>query len=256
MRKKIVPFRAHMSAQRAGQGLPAEGSSRGFVFYSSGDPFDYDYLTQLLPKSTPSPDSLPTDGEMMYGGGSVLGGASDDMLFQNLGVSDDSSTQVQVEAYLAGSLERHFSNHWGAEGSEADESAKRDSPWGKGRIKGVWSGILGISADMLPWVGRVPKLASGRSEPARRGLLQASSPCLSAPGEWISAGFTGEGMVHAWLCGNAVARMVLGDEYSGLDSIRQGSTPHGRDVPLPDAFVITEKRLKKAKLEDLMAKAK
>ncbi|KAG1775012.1 hypothetical protein EV702DRAFT_973857 [Suillus placidus] len=34
----------------------------------------------------------------------------------------------------------------------------------------------------------------------------------AAPVEWIAAGYSGEGMVHAWLSGKAMAEMVLGHE--------------------------------------------
>ena len=32
------------------------------------------------------------------------------------------------------------------------------------------------------------------------------------PREWIAAGYSGEGMVHVWLCSRALALMVLGLE--------------------------------------------
>lgn len=234
MRKRVIPLRGHMSTQRPGQGLAPESTSRAFVFYPSNHPFAFDYLTQLLPQNQ---SSLPSHQEMMYGGGAILGGVSEDVLFENLGISDDSGTQFQIEAYLAGSLQRYFGEHWGAEGVEIQEEA--ESGWEKGRVKALWSGIIALSSDTLPWVGRVPKIVSGRNEPAPR----ASSAPLAPPGEWISAGYNGEGMTQAWLCGDAVASMILNEDSTRANPFQ-----------LPPAFLITEKRVKKATFEDLMAK--
>ena len=246
-----------MSAQRPGQGLSSASSSRAFVFYPSANPCKYDYLTQLLPKHEPNSNSYPSHGELMYGS------MSGDMLRENIGIADDSETQIQAEAYLAGSLERYFAEQWGSEGVETVQEAQADTKWKKGRTKAVWSGIIGISADMLPWVGRVPNVASGRREPAQANSGLASYRGLAAPGEWISAGFSGEGMVHAWLCGKAVAQMVLGNalrnQSSSLSTPSQKSeatqTTVDQDEPqLPEAFVITEKRVRKAKIDNIMAK--
>lgn len=52
----------------------------------------------------------------------------------------------------------------------------------------------------MPFVGRAPK-----------------SPVKKDSGEWLAAGFCGEGMVWAWLCGTALAVMVLGKEGENLD---------------------------------------
>lgn len=241
-----------MSAQRPGQGLSSTSSSRAFVFYPSASRSKYDYLTQLLPKHDPDSDHYPTHGELMYGS------ISRDMIRDNIGIADDSKTQSHAEAYLAGSLERYFAEQWGSEGVETAQEAQADTKWKKGRIKAVWSGIIGMSADMLPWVGRVPKIASGRTEPTQKCSEMASYKGLAAPGEWISAGFSGEGMVHAWLCGKAVARMVLGDTFrnttSPSSSQKSEMSPFCDDDPqLPEVFIITEKRVRMAKLDNLMA---
>jgi glycine/D-amino acid oxidase-like deaminating enzyme len=60
----------------------------------------------------------------------------------------------------------------------------------------VWSGIMGFTADGMPLVGRLPAGLTGRS----------------GSGEWIAAGFNGHGMDKCWLSGEALARMVLGEE--------------------------------------------
>ncbi|KAF8901023.1 FAD dependent oxidoreductase [Gymnopilus junonius] len=293
LRKKIIPIRGHMTAQRPGKGLSPENDpnvqpwagTRAFVFYPSILDSAYEYLTQLLPSPAanhppsfmvespghdqyiplPSSTSLPTAGEFMFGGGGLLGGNSQATLMNVFGVADDSETDFAIEAYLGGALERYFAGHWGEEGNQPDTDASNppNGEWYKGRVKAFWTGIIGLSSDLQPWVGRVPRLVSGRKEP-KSSRAQAPTPRSSselkdkltsvhsetnlgatrtavAPGEWVCAGYTGEGMVHAWLSGQALARMVL------------GITEKDEKVPeLPKPFLITEKRVKAANVERLM----
>ncbi|PPR02295.1 hypothetical protein CVT24_011632 [Panaeolus cyanescens] len=283
MRKKIVPTRLHMSAQRPGKGLTAPVpsttpggearswvSERAFVFLPGSHDWAFDYLTQLLPPPdvTANTESTrnfpPTQGEFMFGGGATLAGRSDALLMENIGRTDESA-DFEIEAYLSGALERYFRPHWGAEGGftldsdteppttlNEDGSEQPSDPvnskWNKGRVKALWTGIMGLSADALPWVGRIPSSISERSQPnpAAQYSDVSSEPkfrarSLTAPGEWICAGFSGEGMVHAWLCGRAVAHMVLGEP------------DEDRHTPvLPSSFLITEQRCRKAKLENML----
>jgi glycine/D-amino acid oxidase-like deaminating enzyme len=50
-----------------------------------------------------------------------------------------------------------------------------------------WSGTMGFSRDSLPLVGPAP----------------------GAPGALVAAGFTGHGFGFAWVCGRALASLVL-----------------------------------------------
>ncbi|MDP2309369.1 MAG: FAD-binding oxidoreductase [Pseudomonadota bacterium] len=61
-------------------------------------------------------------------------------------------------------------------------AALRDVP-----ITHRWSGTMGFSRDGLPMVGAVP----------------------GSPGALVAAGFTGHGFGFAWVCGRAIAEMVL-----------------------------------------------
>lgn len=106
-------------------------------------------------------------------------------------------------------------------------------------MKAAWTGIMGLSADGQPWVGRVPRAVSQRAEPSAGGATTA----LASNGEWIAAGFTGEGMTHAWLSGVALARMMLSaQELAPMDD-------KDADAALPAPFVITEKRWREADIE-------
>ncbi|KAH7921281.1 FAD dependent oxidoreductase [Leucogyrophana mollusca] len=290
--------------------------SRSFIFYTS--PVGYDYLTQL--PASGDHGAFATDGEMMLGGGFATDGED------GMANVDDGACSQRIGAHLGGALPRYFgAQRWGAEGSPRGESAgsvgascgeglladsnvpaptaradqgegeighgdeDTQPEWYEGRVKAAWSGVLGISADMLPWVGRLPPRVSGRAEPrvsesgrtdsrvsgaraassvggspssetSRASFSQKTRKTLSrqkqeqepspenarplpqpaVPGEWIAAGYSGEGMVHAWLSGTALAGMV-----SGVAEAEDGMFPC-------EVLSVTEKRWKRAKAEDLL----
>jgi glycine/D-amino acid oxidase-like deaminating enzyme len=92
-------------------------------------------------------------------------------------------------------------------------------------IESAWTGTIGFSVDSLPWVGAIPeKVAGGR----RRGTGM----------EWICAGYSGEGMVNAWGCGRGLAVMLRNELYK-----------ENASTGVPQAMLITEKRVKKATVE-------
>ena len=240
MRGKVIPLRGMMSAQRPGTGLPTEtcGSrAHNFNYPAPG----YDYLTQL-----PRREGKSEGGELLFGGGfRQVGG----FVLSELGVADDSGYHLGIASHVQGALPEYFGHkNWGAESVDVPQKVEEENstPWGQGRVKAVWTGIISISADMRPWVGRVPSVISGRVAP--QPLLTTTSDTavarsLAAPGEWVCAGYTGEGMVHAWLCAHALALMVLGLENE-----------EGVHTWFPDEYRLTEKRWKKATIEQLMAK--
>ncbi|KAI0344212.1 FAD dependent oxidoreductase [Trametopsis cervina] len=243
MREKVIPVRGTMSAQRPGTSLSPTtlDGQRSYVFHPGG--MGYDYLTQL-----PSGEH-----ELMFGGGWASGV---DSILSEIGCSDDSVFNFNTAGHLAGLLPYYFrSSAWGREKEPVADSYSGESvEWGQGRTKSQWSGILGISADGLPWVGRLSSKLSGRNEPPPSSAptprytqketklaIKAPAPVTAAPGEWISAGYTGEGMVHAWMSGKAAAHMVLGAD----DEIKSW---------FPEILRITEKRWKKANLEDFISR--
>ncbi|KAF7292844.1 FAD-dependent protein [Mycena indigotica] len=236
MRGKVVPIRGHMTAHRPGQGLGAfPGSSgpqannswAGTRSFTISGVSTYNYLTQQPPTSTGG--KFPSsNGELMFGGGLDLSSLA--TVFPEIGSADDHSPpDLSVGGYLSGALSAYFGKQWGAEGQPGNNEPAEVNP---GRVLKVWTGILGISADLRPWVGRVPTKITGRGEPKKKGADK-----LAAPGEWIAAGYSGEGMVHAYLSGKAVANQILGSKANAT-------------VPAP--FVISEARWKKANIEDLI----
>ncbi|CDO71737.1 hypothetical protein BN946_scf184920.g21 [Trametes cinnabarina] len=166
--------------------------------------------------------------ELMFGGGWAQ--ACDDGL-PEIGIADDAAVNHTSQSYLAGALPQYFGlENWGAEavvedGGEAGEGSVK---WGAGRTKAQWSGILGISADLLPWVGRVPAKLSGRTPPT--SLVRPS------PAQEHGSRKSGEGGGSS-----ALAHMVLDRE----EEIREW---------FPDIMRVTEKRWKEAQFDNLIAK--
>ncbi|KAI6040658.1 FAD dependent oxidoreductase [Pisolithus marmoratus] len=208
MRTKIVPARGNMSAQRPGRSLPPTTVLHSYIFYAPSG--GYDYLTQL-------PNG---DRELM------LGAAFTQSTYPNeVGNTDDSTYNTSIGARLGDALPRYFGEkNWGPEAQptdRGDDDEHLGTEWIQGRTKAMWSGIIGASIDLMPWVGRLPRT-------------------VSAPGEWIAAGYTGEGMVHAWLSGKALAGMILGAERE--DRLSEW---------FPDALRMTHARWQRATLEAL-----
>ncbi|WVF70923.1 hypothetical protein IAT40_005718 [Kwoniella sp. CBS 6097] len=70
-----------------------------------------------------------------------------------------------------------------------------------------WSGIIGESADMLPYVGPVPR----------------------KPGQWLCAGHNGHGMARIFTCAPGLVRLINGGDWASTG--------------LPEPFQVSEGRL-------------
>ncbi|KAF9236693.1 FAD dependent oxidoreductase [Melanogaster broomeanus] len=182
---------------------------------NSADQVGYDYLTQL------------PHGEREF----ILGGGFAQQAnegYEAMGNTDDSTYSKRVGVHLGGVLPRYFGeDNWGAEGKAVDgrwRGERRRVAQGT-REGQYWSGILGISADLLPWPADLgsPSICS-----------EYKDLVVAPPGEWIAAGYSGEGMVHAWMCGKALAEMEKLGEW------------------FPDILRVTTGRWKKARAENLL----
>jgi glycine/D-amino acid oxidase-like deaminating enzyme len=198
MAGKIFPVRGTMSAHptsspSASDSFPHKGETSWSFVYQKG----FDYCIQR-----PYPD-----GRLMLGGG-LLNGEDDGL--RDIGASTDDADTVSVlsDAHLRGLPGTVFGDAWGSPPS--------------GRPVQVWTGVMGWSADMLPWVGEVGSdvVATGRR--------------LGGAREWISAGYTGEGMINAWLCGRGLARMISEQDNHGV----------------PQPFLFSRERRAKANVVD------
>lgn len=162
----------------------------------------FDYMTQL------------PGGQIMLGGGFAQGEGGG---IADLGVSADSDLSLYVDIHLSGALRAIFGGtSWGCVQGDP--------------VQAMWTGSMGFSMDGFPWVGRLSGAVTGRSELESGGC------------EWVCAAFGGEGMVQTWLCGKALATMLLAQD-----------TSLGRMVSMdlswfPGQLLVSEKRFDEAVL--------
>ena len=218
-RRKVTGVRAHMSAQRPGQDFPQCGGSRSWsVVYGEG----FDYVSQR-----PSFPEQP-QGILMLGGGFTR---SLKQGIDQVGQYDDGAVpDTLTVAHLSGIFPAVFRPAWG-KGADVEQA---------------WSGILGITGDFLPFVGPLDEQLTGRK------VSDRSKDCESgrAPGEWILAGFSGEGMVWAWLSGMALGIMMAGSEGDERQSV-PGRPGGGLADWFPKELLPTRKRLWSADISQL-----
>lgn len=207
----IYPVRGQMSAQNAGEEFPAYGRKHSWLMNYD---FGFDYLTQL------PDDHGVSNGEMMFGGGFAhgrKGGIGD------LGIPTDDALSLDCAIHLSGALAAIFGHeNWG----------KINGP----SVKSMWTGTMGFSSDGLPWVGRLPASLTCRGT-GRDGEDGTHGS------EWISAGFSGEGMVQAWLCGKALGEMII--KHGG--KIKDGDSCD-KVAWFPEQMLVTKERVLKSML--------
>jgi glycine/D-amino acid oxidase-like deaminating enzyme len=180
-RGKITSLLGHMTAQRPGKGFPDLNGDRSWSFIFG---VLFDYITQR-----PTVGNIP--GEIMCGGGF---GQSEQQGLDFVGVYDDSKLNALTVAHLEGIMPTLFAPNWGEDAAG-------------GRMKNVWSGVVAASADMLPFVGKLDYRLTGRRAEVKtvhRDVVGTDQDM----GEWVSAVYTGDGMVWAWLCGMALGTMI------------------------------------------------
>lgn len=213
---KIVGAKAHMSAQRPGQEMPRSDGNRSWgVVYGDGA---FDYVTQRPSMSSESP------GDILLGGGFMR---SSKQGVDQIGLYDDNARlDALTVSHVMGIFPAIFHPKWGT-GAE---------------VKDVWTGILGMTGDLLPFVGRLDEKLTGRTIPKGQG----KEGC----GEWIAAGFVGEGMVWAWLCGVCVGLMIAGSEEEDLPQVP--GMPGGKLMDwFPEEVLVSRKRIQSADISNL-----
>ena len=201
-----------MSTQMPPQLFPQSNGNRSWSLVYGKQ--DYDYMSQRPGKS----------GELMLGGGfsRSLGKGLD-----QLAAYDDSITDPLTECHLNGMITTIFGEN-GRNGS----------------VKNIWSGIICYTPDSLPYVGKLNHRLTGRKVGTVDGEVK------DEPAEWISAGYHGEGMVYGWLCGVAIARMVVGSQDEDLEE-RPGM-PGGRVVDwFPRELLVSNKRVQDGDILDI-----
>ena len=208
-----------MSAQKPGLDFPDSAGRRSWSIVCGGA---FDYVTQR--PSTPGGGR----GDLMVGGGFMR---SLKQGIDQVGAYDDSATLDGLTvAHIAGIFPSIFHPNWG-QGASIEE---------------VWSGIIALTGDNLPFVGRLGKTFTGRNVQN----LQRNSKGTEDSGEWIAAGWSGEGMVWAWLAGSALGIMIAGREEEELPEV--AGRPGGALASwLPEELLVTSKRLRSADISRL-----
>ncbi|KAK7957354.1 uncharacterized protein PG986_006576 [Apiospora aurea] len=210
-----------MSAQLGGAGLPKPGQwpayhnnvslpgGRAWSLFLRGG---LDYIVQN-----------PENGEYMFGGGAGIPEPPEGSRSQY----DDSVFPAPATAsYLNGALPAYFGYpNWGAERTDFPTDLHQDVIY-PGRTKRVWTGVEGFTTDALPFVGPLTEQFTNRA---------VRSP--AAGGEWVSAGFNGEGMDYAWLSGKGLSEMIRNHMAN--------ATNEALYEWFPTAFLPTQERLRK-----------
>lgn len=273
---KIIPVRGQMTAQTPTDSyiMPVRSSldesagfgtsPRSWTFYHARG---IDYMTHRLARRD---DGYNPKGVLLLGGGLALAGQDG---LAEFGVSDDGAESTGgpnyiVSAYLGGLLRYMFrdprppSPHSFLLYNDAD-GAEETSP---GRVHAHWTGIMGFSADTLPFVGPLSTSITGRKP---RSLDMGAQ-------EWVAAGFTGNGMVNAWGSGVALGCMIrerldldnetlqrhlskqaeLGEvvtpEVSPALTIEEGLVPARWKEWFPKEYMVSNERLRKADAKTLL----
>ncbi|KAK8057145.1 hypothetical protein PG996_011082 [Apiospora saccharicola] len=230
LRRKITPARAHIWRSRS--------PSFVGVVYENG----FDYVTQRQPDADADADADNAgnsarhhgQGDLLLGGGFVR---SSKQGIDMIGRSSDDGTSLDglTMAHIAGIFPAVFS----------------PSNWGGGaEFKQAWSGTLGFTGDLIPLVGKLGKSLTGRTAPAPNAVGSSGPEDEKPSGEWIAAGFSGEGMVWAWLTGTALGVIMSGREDE--DMAAAPGWPAGRLQDwFPREILVSEQRLRSADLVNL-----
>ncbi|KAF3935410.1 hypothetical protein ABW20_dc0103617 [Dactylellina cionopaga] len=251
LRGKVFPLQAQMSAQTPPEDLSHIGNKHSYSFIHRRG---FDYMTQRPIKSSVNSDGKLTTsgGEMMFGGGWAQ---AKNRGIDAIGLEDDTKVDYLAAVYLAALLPFAFKSGWGADNERTNE-------WCGVTVKNMWTGVIGLTADDMPWVGKVPSKITSRGKP--KGKVQKNNGVKT--GEWCSVGFGGEGMSSCWGCGTALARMMLGEDIVKNCKVKdkrltcrdgEEEVLSWKDQDLedwfPTEFLITEERVKKADITSLIS---
>ncbi|KAK2735553.1 FAD dependent oxidoreductase superfamily protein [Colletotrichum kahawae] len=192
---RIYPFRGTMSVQKPGPALKNLGASRSW---------------SLSHKASLDAETGFYDTGLYYLQQNALTGriwiGNEPAYMKDILTSDDTYVPAEATKALSTVLPKFFLDGWGSETTS--------------EIEAIWSGIQGHTADGLPIVGQIP-------EP----LLETSGD----DGQWMACGFNGYGMDKCWLTGEALAKMMFGEDVSDW---------------FPQAYIVTEERLQKGLTSD------
>ncbi|KAK6851478.1 oxidoreductase OrdL [Apiospora arundinis] len=165
---RIIPLKGHVSAIVPPPAYDEQPLSTSFAFV---DDEDYDYLIQR-----PGPKKY-----LIWGGGEI---AHPEGLTGGFGDCDDSTNVAEVQAYIQKAPARIFKG-W-------EESTKASSSGGSSAPMAAfaWSGVMGLSKDLLPFAGELP----------------------GKPGQYLCGGYHGHGMARIFLTCKGFSEWFLGEK--------------------------------------------
>ncbi|KAF2649444.1 FAD dependent oxidoreductase [Lophiostoma macrostomum CBS 122681] len=171
---KLYGFRGTMTVQKAGPRLPNEGRARS---WSAMYGPSLDLSTGVYDTGLVYLQQNALTGDIWVG--------TETSKITDILKADDTFVAEEAKDKLSTFLSGYFAQGW-------DSGAS-------GELEGIWTGVQGHTADGLPMVGKLPPAATGRK---------------GSDAEWIAAGFNGYGMDKCWLTGNALVRMVAGENVT------------------------------------------
>ncbi|RGP71871.1 FAD dependent oxidoreductase superfamily [Fusarium sporotrichioides] len=172
---RIYPFRGTMSVHKPGPELANVGASKS---WSLSHKPTLDIRTGLYITGLYYLQQNALTGRVWIG--------NETAYMPDILTADDTYVPEAAVQALSTVLPKFFVKGWGSEPTS--------------KIESIWSGIQGHTADGLPVVGQVPASVTGSEEDT---------------GQWIAAGFNGYGMDKCWLTGEALVKMMLGEDVSG-----------------------------------------
>ncbi|KAI2467458.1 FAD dependent oxidoreductase-domain-containing protein [Annulohypoxylon bovei var. microspora] len=124
-----------------------------------------------------------------------------------------------------------------------DES--RMDPLPLAHLRGIHPTIFPLTGDQLPFVGRLHPDLTGRKPHLKENIFTPHQPS-----EWICAGYNGDGLMLAWLCGTALGVMLTNREHVNVPESpgRPGGTLSSW---FPTELRPSRKRVHKATLTNL-----
>ncbi|KAL0061558.1 hypothetical protein AAF712_011584 [Marasmius tenuissimus] len=150
-----------------------------------------------------------SDGHFVLGTSRGIPGMSEITRSQIHGGKDDRVWNKEIQDDALDKFWITFRDRLRGKGEEEEEEPLGV---GEGHQYG-WTGVIGITRDSVPFVGRVP----------------------GKEGQWVIAGFNGHGMARIFGCAPGLVKMILGGKWE--------------DTGMPECFGITEERL--AKLQNV-----
>jgi glycine/D-amino acid oxidase-like deaminating enzyme len=199
----IVPVRGQIAALLPSQTQAPPQLNHSYVFASQQSPttpWREDYMVQRPLDSV--------KGEFIFGGGRGFA--------RNKGLAEwrDDEVEPEVSQFLKANLSPPLDLGAGGDASPLEPEYE-------------WTGIMGYSRDLHPWVGAVPGSVGG------------------GEGLFVSAAYTGHGMPNAVLSAHGVVEMMRG--------VKKGES--GVEYILPEEYVFSEERVERVRKGDTVEEA-